>query len=139
MRTRLAVFAEAANVSRKRTRSGAAGLLAAIAQDKKTDRTRPGRHRPNQAAIKAQLIAETCGRCQGCDVKLPDDSLLHVHHVTPIAMGGLDELGNAILACPNCHAIAHWLLRNATPGNVPTCPAHLIEQLRDVLRPQDAA
>lgn len=38
-------------------------------------------------------------------------SLLHGHHILPIACGGTDSHDNLILVCPTHHAIAHQLGR----------------------------
>lgn len=33
---------------------------------------------------------------------------LEVHHVVPLADGGVDELGNAAALCPMCHRELHF-------------------------------
>lgn len=51
------------------------------------------------------------GKCDTCPWRPPVPSLLHVHHVLPRHLGGGDEEENLVCLCPNCHAVAHWLLR----------------------------
>lgn len=36
-----------------------------------------------------------------------DASVLHAHHIIPVACGGTDADENLIVLCPNHHALAH--------------------------------
>jgi len=51
-----------------------------------------------------------CALCERSDV-------IHVHHVRPRSLGGMNDLGNLIALCPVCHAIAHgeYALDNQFP------------------------
>lgn len=64
-----------------------------------------------QGAAKADLLSAAGGRCEVCRFAPPDESMLHLHHVIPVHLGGTNVPRNTILVCPNCHAIAHWMLR----------------------------
>lgn len=54
-------------------------------------------------------------KCEVCgfSFKEHDNKRLHRHHVRPKEHGGDDTRANLITLCPNCHSIAHILLRNA--------------------------
>ena len=107
--------------------SGALKLVQALHKDADKLRSQPYRARPNQTRIKALLLARHGAQCEGCDTAMPAPSLLHVHHTVPISKGGPDEIGNCSLLCPNCHAKAHWLMRQ---GEHPECTADLLKMLR---------
>lgn len=47
--------------------------------------------------------------CEHCLWRAPDSSLLHAHHVVPLACGGDDAVENLIVLCPTCHALAHYV------------------------------
>lgn len=54
------------------------------------------------------------GYCQLCEQRAPfldsyGEAYLEVHHVVRLADGGLDELGNVVALCPNCHRKVHVL------------------------------
>ncbi len=51
------------------------------------------------------------GICEHCKWIPPVRTMLHAHHVVPIARGGPDVATNLIVLCPNCHAVAHWVTR----------------------------
>jgi hypothetical protein len=36
-------------------------------------------------------------------------TMMHAHHVIPVACGGDDAEANLVLLCPNCHSVAHRL------------------------------
>lgn len=63
--------------------------------------------------VKAWVLETAQGRCEVCRQPAPfvsDDGLpfLEVHHVTPLAAGGSDTIGNAVAVCPNCHRLLHY-------------------------------
>ncbi len=63
-------------------------------------------------AVKAWVLAEANGACEGCDLPAPflgGDGLpyLEVHHVLPLASYGSDRISNAAALCPNCHRRCH--------------------------------
>lgn len=47
--------------------------------------------------------------CEVCGWKEPGwgCTLVHAHHVIPMACGGLDDASNLCALCPNHHALAH--------------------------------
>jgi RNA-directed DNA polymerase len=47
------------------------------------------------------------GKCLNCGTMLTDETGWHIHHSTPKAMGGSDELSNLQLLHPNCHRQVH--------------------------------
>lgn len=48
--------------------------------------------------------------CEHCAWRAPAGSMiLHAHHVVPLSCGGADDVGNILVLCPNCHAIAHFV------------------------------
>jgi 5-methylcytosine-specific restriction endonuclease McrA len=106
---------------------GISNLLAAIGRDPLIDT--PGRERKQQALIKAELIAEGGSACRSCGVVMPSDSLMHTHHVVPVARGGHDIKGNCVLLCPNCHAVAHWIDRTTPKEERPATPGDLLRAL----------
>ena len=50
--------------------------------------------------------------CSVCGWKHPIHwSSMCVHHVIPVQFGGSHEDNNLIILCPNCHSIAHGLIK----------------------------
>lgn len=63
--------------------------------------------------IKELTLKRAQGVCELClkpapFIGLDDKPYLEVHHVLPLAQGGLDVLSNTIALCPNCHRKAHY-------------------------------
>lgn len=63
-------------------------------------------------AVKAWVLREAAGRCEGCASLAPFTTAeglpyLEVHHVLPLAARGSDTIGNAVALCPNCHRRCH--------------------------------
>lgn len=96
-------------------------------------------------AFKRRLAAEGKSRCQVCRWKPPvgllalhDDpaSMLHGHHVVPLACRGPDAESNLVLVCPTHHAIAHKLGRMERSNrwglvwSGPQTPAQLLREIR---------
>lgn len=71
--------------------------------------------------VKDAFKKKTPSRCEVCRWRPPKAllalghaeavSLLHAHHVYPLACGGLDVEENLILLCPTHHATAHAMGR----------------------------
>lgn len=64
-------------------------------------------------AVKAWVLTESNGLCEGCGAPAPflaQDGFpfLEVHHVMPLASRGSDTITNAIALCPNCHRRCHY-------------------------------
>lgn len=64
--------------------------------------------------VVAEVRHRANGKCEYCKSVAPffrsKDSTpyLEVHHVIPLAEGGLDIVDNAIALCPNCHRQTHY-------------------------------
>lgn len=105
-------------------------------------------------AFKAKRAGEGRSRCEVCRWKPPkglavlhDDpsSMLHAHHVVPIACGGEDDERNLVLLCPTHHALAHKIGRmRQKPGRAyagwegPVTPLQLLSELRMLEKEPDA-
>lgn len=66
-------------------------------------------------AVKAWVLTESKGLCEGCSASAPfvgQDGLpfLEVHHVMPLANQGSDTTTNAVALCPNCHRRCHYAI-----------------------------
>lgn len=61
-------------------------------------------------AAKAKLGIDLCEHCRWSP---PTPSILHAHHVFPLACGGPDTLDNLLVLCPNCHATAHYVTQRS--------------------------
>ena len=57
-------------------------------------------NRKNKKEIYIKLFNEQKGRCFVCGRK---DISLELHHLIPISIGGINDLNNMILVCPECH------------------------------------
>lgn len=67
-------------------------------------------------------------RCEHCSWKQPlNSSILHAHHVVPLACGGADSSSNIIVLCPNCHAIAHYVSRRTNTMRTYAGPRTILE------------
>jgi HNH endonuclease len=63
------------------------------------------------AALRRRVIEFRGNNCSRCGYnKLP---ILHIHHIIEKSKGGLDDINNLELVCPNCHAEEHYIRRNA--------------------------
>jgi len=64
--------------------------------------------------VVVETLFQANGICQACKIAAPfarrsdGTPYLEVHHSTPLAKGGLDEVENAIALCPNCHRKVHY-------------------------------
>jgi predicted restriction endonuclease len=54
-----------------------------------------------RAWIRSQAIKKYGNKCELCDYRL----VVETHHILPKNKGGLHEVGNLIVLCPNCHAL----------------------------------
>ena len=62
--------------------------------------------------VAAYILLRANGRCEACGSAAPftrsdGTPYLEVHHVTPLAEGGADTVGNTMALCPTCHRRAH--------------------------------
>lgn len=66
----------------------------------------------NQIVV-AERLAMADGRCEKCGSLAPfirksdGTPYLEVHHIKPLAEGGVDDIDNTIALCPNCHREVH--------------------------------
>ena len=65
--------------------------------------------------VVANVVARAAGICDLCQGPAPFERgdgtpFLEVHHITPLAMGGLDHEDNAVALCPNCHRRCHYAM-----------------------------
>lgn len=85
--------------------------------------------RQKEKAKNSQPSELFCHGCWFCPPVGYETTLLHKHHIVPRANGGQDEKSNLIHLCPNCHALAHILIREERLFGVPTR-----EELGDAIR-----
>lgn len=57
--------------------------------------------------VRETVLSRDEYRCRGCNIK----EHLHVHHLIPRHLGGIDEAENLIALCPACHAVHHPTLQ----------------------------
>lgn len=60
-----------------------------------------GEVKKHKAWIRSQAIKKYGQKCEFCDYDLTID----IHHIKPKHKGGLNEIDNLMILCPNCHAI----------------------------------
>ncbi|MDP3014967.1 MAG: HNH endonuclease [bacterium] len=60
-----------------------------------------GEIKKHKAWIRAQAIKKYGDKCEFCGYELSLDT----HHIVPKNKGGLHEIDNLMLVCPNCHAL----------------------------------
>ena len=106
------------------------GRLEELARAIETARVGPHIVRAGAVETKAELIALRGEHCEGCFTAMPESRMMHMHHVKPVSKGGTNIGSNVALLCPNCHAIAHWIDRNAPEAERPTDAPTLITALR---------
>lgn len=71
---------------------------------------------PRPKRLNASSYKRGISRCEHCNWTPPEPSMLHAHHVIPLACGGPDTKKNIIVLCPNCHAVAHWVTKRPVSG-----------------------
>lgn len=60
-----------------------------------------GEVKKHKAWIRAQAIKKYGKKCELCDYSFTIDT----HHIIPKQKGGLHEINNLMVVCPNCHAL----------------------------------
>jgi predicted restriction endonuclease len=60
-----------------------------------------GEIKKHKAWIRMQAIGKYGNKCELCGYKLTVDA----HHILPKNKGGLHEIDNLMVLCPNCHAL----------------------------------
>ena len=91
---------------------------------------RPAGQRPRRDHWKAVNAKTGKDFCDHCRWTPPTASILHAHHIIPIACGGPDTIVNLIVLCPNCHAIAHYVTARSSLTRTYTGP-RTADQLRE--------
>lgn len=64
--------------------------------------------------LEAQLLVESRNACNICW----QSKEVEIHHIVPVKLGGDNSEGNLIVACRNCHSVAHTkkeMARNLRP------------------------
>jgi hypothetical protein len=59
------------------------------------------------ASLKHQVREKYNSRCYACGFSIC--TILRVHHLIPVSLGGTDKTENLVLLCPNCHTLVHLL------------------------------
>ncbi|MFZ4858505.1 MAG: HNH endonuclease [Desulfuromonadaceae bacterium] len=65
-------------------------------------------------SLLADVFKRADGHCELCHNEAPfrrvsnNMPYLEAHHITPIALGGTDDLDNLLALCPNCHKKLHY-------------------------------
>lgn len=65
------------------------------------------------AGVKAWVLQQAAGRCEGCESPAPFNAVdglpyLELHYVRQLVEGGPDTVSNAVALCPNCHREIHY-------------------------------
>ena len=58
-------------------------------------------------SLRKQVLERHDHRCFCCGVPENQKERLQLHHILPIARGGMSTLDNLIPLCPSCHAKIH--------------------------------
>jgi predicted restriction endonuclease len=83
-----------------------------------------GEIKKHKAWIRMQAIKEYGNKCELCGYRLVVES----HHILPKKKGGLHEINNLMVLCPNCHAlITRRYLNLKSRKNIPDLQKKLIE------------
>ena len=99
------------------------------------------RDHAGDAAAKRRLIRERSNVCEACGwaplpFALRQTSMINLHHVIPVALGGTNEPDNLVLLCPNCHTVCHavWALRSKRTKleHIPKGREELLAQLKKI-------
>ncbi len=86
-----------------------------------------GEIKKHRAWIRAEAIKKYGNKCEFCEYGL----CLDTHHIIPKNKGGLHEIDNLIVLCPNCHALItrkHFTLEDRK--NIPKIRKKVIKLLR---------
>ena len=65
--------------------------------------------------FKDDIINSYGGKCNICDSEWT--SILEIHHLIPLSLGGTNDIHNLIPLCPNCHRIVHMWRRSLNNHN----------------------
>lgn len=83
-----------------------------------------GEIKKHRAWIRMQAIKKYGNKCELCGYRLVVES----HHILPRKKGGLHEINNLMVLCPNCHAlITRRYLNLNNRKNIPDLQKKLIE------------
>lgn len=83
-----------------------------------------GEIKKHKAWIRAQAIKKYGNKCELCGYRLVIDT----HHILPKNKGGLHEIDNLMVLCPNCHAvISRGCLRLKSRKDIPNLRRKLIK------------
>lgn len=77
--------------------------------------------------IRFEVLKRDSFKCQYCGAT-PTDTLLHIDHITPVALGGKNNLDNLITACASCN-----LGKSATPLSSVAPSISMKEKAKEIL------
>jgi len=60
--------------------------------------------KPIRKSVRFEVFKRDSFTCQYCGRKSPDECVLEVDHITPVAAGGRNEILNLVSACRECNA-----------------------------------
>ena len=63
------------------------------------------RNRARTKLISRFVMQRASSQCEIC--KFSFSSILNIHHILPVALGGSARVQNLIALCPNCHGMVH--------------------------------
>lgn len=63
------------------------------------------RQEARNAGVRRPVMQRAGQKCEIC--RLDFWSILVLHHIMPVSLGGLADPSNLIALCPNCHALVH--------------------------------
>lgn len=69
---------------------------------KKTSSAGAKKRKPISTRTRFEVLKRDSFRCQYCGAS-PDTNLLHVDHITPVALGGGNQIANLVTACDKCN------------------------------------
>lgn len=72
------------------------------------------RVKAKSATVRRFVMHRANSRCEICGFGF--SSILNVHHIQPVYMGGSARVLNLIALCPNCHGMVHHYNKAWLPG-----------------------
>lgn len=86
-----------------------------------------GETKKHKVWIRNQAIKKYGNNCELCDYSLSIDT----HHIEPKKNGGLHEIENLMILCPNCHAlITRNILNLSNRQEIPKTKRNLLKLIR---------
>ncbi len=90
-----------------------------------------GEIKKHKAWIREQAVNKHGGKCELCSYSLSVDA----HHITPKCRGGLNEVDNLMIVCPNCHSlITRKIIKIDNRKDIQKVRKIIIEQIKNTYR-----